>query len=639
MMPERVREIHNRETIQGWYTAADSNGDGKLSINEFFTWSLCSEKVNGAAIMEQVFKRYDRDASGTLNAEEFKKMAFELGFGHMAAAAFAVLDDDRSGMITYSEVLLALKSNVPHNMETKKLIFGAIWAWGVGEAEKSKAHPTTVASKRSQLVEATRRWRIRGSEVKEVYAELQGLLRGCEAYVSELALLFDEDAGSTVSIDEVEFAKVLKRWGFLGMPYVLTDVFELINTSRTGRIDFDEFFEYVRGYRHALDARVRNASVRALRISVDPDAPYTLESICWDVEPSAFESVESLRILMKQMLIRSSVSPGDVMRAWDRSGDKQLSRREFVSNIRNLLKHEPSLWQRELRRVAEHAFRLIQDDGSDANASHMDVIELEQWLVAPTRRKPNAPFPLKPIKKRQTEHERDGMQSKAAKPVVRKGCDTATRAEKAIAEARTAAATKSARAKAVIEENERRHEMRWARSPDELRKSGMRWPREPWEAPPRVPAPRQYEIVGKANVWGKTPAAHAIDDRRLRSALRILDTAKGRISPRGAFGASHGSPRGALYSPREVEAVGPATPRLAGPLLPPIEAFISGTAEYERYQTQVRREPWFDASGTLHLPKSYHKSVAKLTPRQMGVLSAIYAQSELDEDAPDGDVS
>lgn len=284
---------------------------------------MCNQKVNGAAILEQVFKRYDKDNSGTLNADEFKRMAFDLGFGHMAAAAFAVLDDDRSGMITYKEVLLALKSNVPHNMDTKKLVFGAIWAWGVDEADKkAKAQPRLDASARSGPKIDTRKWKIQSSEADEVYAELQGLLRSCDEIVSELALLFDEDVGSVVTIDEVEFAKTLKRWGFLGMPYVITDVFERINTSGSGRIDFDELFEFVRGYRHALDARSRNAAVRALRITVPPGASFSLAEMAWDVEPSAFESVESLRILMKQMLIHSCVSPGDVMRAWDRTGDK-----------------------------------------------------------------------------------------------------------------------------------------------------------------------------------------------------------------------------------------------------------------------------------------------------------------------------
>ena len=75
--------------------------------------------------------------------------------------------------------------------------------------------------------------------------------------------------------------------------------------------------------------------------------------------------------------------------------------------------------------------------------------------------------------------------------------------------------------------------------------------------------------------------------------------------------------------------MGPATPRLAPGPLPPIEAFISGTEEYERYQRQLRSDPWFDASGGLHLPQAYRQPIAKLTPRQMGVLSAIYAQGEL----------
>ena len=62
----------------------------------------------------------------------------------------------------------------------------------------------------------TRKWRIREAETPQVYEELRGLLSNCVAadgtptHVSDLASIFDEDAGGELSIDEVEFSKILK---------------------------------------------------------------------------------------------------------------------------------------------------------------------------------------------------------------------------------------------------------------------------------------------------------------------------------------------------------------------------------------------------------------------------------------------
>ena len=96
-------------------------------------------------------------------------------------------------------MLNALQKRVPHNMETKKLLFGYIWAWNANEASED--------DKRVPKVD-TRKWRIRGSEAPEVFAELRALLRESGAHVADLAQIFDEDAGGELSVDEIEFVKV-----------------------------------------------------------------------------------------------------------------------------------------------------------------------------------------------------------------------------------------------------------------------------------------------------------------------------------------------------------------------------------------------------------------------------------------------
>ena len=76
MQPRRVRDTHTLEEMQQWFVDADENGDGTLSINEFFKWSLGkSTAINGASILEQAFKRYDKNQGGSLDAFEFKAMA------------------------------------------------------------------------------------------------------------------------------------------------------------------------------------------------------------------------------------------------------------------------------------------------------------------------------------------------------------------------------------------------------------------------------------------------------------------------------------------------------------------------------------------------------------------------------------
>ena len=91
----------------------------------------------------------------------------------------------------------------------------------------------------------------------------------------------------------------------------------------SGSIGFDELFEFVRGRRHSLDER--NKKVRTMRLEPPPNAPYTLEDVAWDEE--------TLRLLLQKMLSRFGVGPSDLMRAWDKSGDGLLDRREFSREI------------------------------------------------------------------------------------------------------------------------------------------------------------------------------------------------------------------------------------------------------------------------------------------------------------------
>jgi hypothetical protein len=68
-------------------------------------------------------------------------------------------------------------------------------------------------------------------------------------------------------------------------------------------------FEFVRGHKHALDSRKRNAMVRDLCIDDPPDVSYTLGDLEWgcDLDAERHDSVESLRILIQHVLLVNEV--------------------------------------------------------------------------------------------------------------------------------------------------------------------------------------------------------------------------------------------------------------------------------------------------------------------------------------------
>ena len=38
VQPSRIRETHSEKEMRSWFDMADENGNGTLSINEFFKW-------------------------------------------------------------------------------------------------------------------------------------------------------------------------------------------------------------------------------------------------------------------------------------------------------------------------------------------------------------------------------------------------------------------------------------------------------------------------------------------------------------------------------------------------------------------------------------------------------------------------
>ena len=176
----------------------------------------------------------------------------------------------------------------------------------------------------------------------------------------------------------MEFHKAMRtHFGYQGSTMIIDEVFRSLDTDGSGAIGYDELYEFVRGRRHSLDERTK----REQNMRLCPPPPMTLDNLEWDVE--------SIRILMQQMAVRANMSPAELFRAWDRDGDKKLTKKEFTDTMYHWFFHQelPDLWDNEVLPVAKRAFDDISNFTKSANAistkdPFVDYKRLTAWMDA-----------------------------------------------------------------------------------------------------------------------------------------------------------------------------------------------------------------------------------------------------------------
>ena len=133
--------------LMAWYKALDTDGDGSLSMAEFFAFSLREAflRANTGKTMEEFFKHWDTGGNGKLNREEFTKLAERVGFGKVSDELIAAVDVDGSGIIEYSEFINMLRANTSAGMAHSFLVSAA----RADMPEKKVMPPMMLASRRA----------------------------------------------------------------------------------------------------------------------------------------------------------------------------------------------------------------------------------------------------------------------------------------------------------------------------------------------------------------------------------------------------------------------------------------------------------------------------------------------------------
>ena len=231
MQPRAVRDQYTAEDIRQWFDAADADGSGDLSVDEFFLWSLSNAATKfGSGSLEAAFARYDKDGTGALDLKEFSKACADMGFGSAATSIFHALDADGSGEVSYRELQAMVASGAARvDREGKRLLATLVWSFDKGANDER--HETVTASQ----------FQIKSNTAEGVRDELKAILRTSGNHVADILKLFDMDADTALLIDDVEFYRAMRdRFGFRGHAHILREVFNMLDTDRSGSIGFDE---------------------------------------------------------------------------------------------------------------------------------------------------------------------------------------------------------------------------------------------------------------------------------------------------------------------------------------------------------------------------------------------------------------
>ena len=342
VLPPQTTKWHSRTEIREWFKIADVDGDGVLSLTEYFVWSLNFASRKSGSGIEGVFRRYDQDGSGKLDAMEFTQAVEDMGYGDFAHTLFRQLPQNSDRTISYANIDDELESLA--KTKEMKNFFLAMSLDGERKIDVviDDTHP------------------FGGSSPEEVRQSLRELLeREPSLKLSDIFRELDDDQSGVVSREE--FTRTFEdELHFSGPSELLARIFDEIDGDASGMVGFHELQSWMRGKKtNAALQREKMRSISLASRALEEDEP-------WDEA--------RLHRELKAELEAGGLLATDLVRAWA-GGDNALSKKEFLMNMKALINDE-KLWDYVVKDAVVDAFDTIDtaDDGS------IGIVELCRWL-------------------------------------------------------------------------------------------------------------------------------------------------------------------------------------------------------------------------------------------------------------------
>lgn len=275
--PRRCASGNARSAKQllAWFNALDVDSDKRISMVEFFAFSLKeafgrigASGTGSAHSGDEILQSFDKDGDGALDRHEFYAFAKKLGFEAVADELRDAQDTDGSGTISFHEIMHHVSEMSRHAQKVSRIgneSHALLKEWKHAEsphehsAAEGIAHiDGATADKMEALaakVEAQETSALRslakveadeGEEVKELLALLRAFLRehapGGGPRAEAIFKSLDEKGDRL--IHEGEFRHALKAMGF-NHSGVAQQLFDLLDTDASFTISYRELSKWL----------------------------------------------------------------------------------------------------------------------------------------------------------------------------------------------------------------------------------------------------------------------------------------------------------------------------------------------------------------------------------------------------------
>lgn len=356
ILPHQAISKHPEAVLKYWFNLADTDGDGRLTLDDFLSWALLSVTRNSmppSSAVSPTLAKYDLDSSGTLDTLEFFMAVEELGLSESGRALVAMLPKQPDGTIAHG----ALLSNATSPDATWK-----------NSSLEMKLFLTALALDCEPGIIDTADWTFEGNDPESTRQSMVEILSKRNVPLTALfAQVFDDD-GSHL-INQTTFMKVMKEeFGFRGSDTTLIHIWDTLDGDGSGTVSFGELNSWVHGTRSAPQA------TRAGRADGGGGGEYWSED--W------------LRHKVNAILEKDGVRTADVVKLWHSSRDGKISLKDFLVNVHSTVKNDMA-WHSDVRRAVSSAFHAIDSERVGALSKE----EITCWLEGVPA---SAPAPQKP---------------------------------------------------------------------------------------------------------------------------------------------------------------------------------------------------------------------------------------------------
>ena len=230
------------EELKIRFEKLDEDGSGKVDMSEYLQFSLRDALSRSSQRVCDLFRAWDEDKSGTIDKREFTRAIRALGFvvsDEDAGKVFDALDEDKSGSLEYKELNTMLRKGEGAEAVKARLKRGTMVDRSRGAKLTAKVTNRNYLGARVAVLPPM--VKLNADSDENIVEQIKRILE--ENHVKLIDLFREWDADGNGAIDKKEFRQAVAALGYDAPRNYVDEVFQVINSSGSGMIEYNELKE------------------------------------------------------------------------------------------------------------------------------------------------------------------------------------------------------------------------------------------------------------------------------------------------------------------------------------------------------------------------------------------------------------